>query len=168
MLTKGSYFDRYIDQVEDLELIQALEQSLLDLDHLPIGEWRALGNWTYAEGKWTLPDIIQHIIDTERVFCYRTLSFARLDPNVPPGYNEDEYARNARASRKTIDQVLDELKIVRQSTIAMFNSFDETDLNQVGTCWKYPMNVRSMGYILAGHQKHHLTVIKERYLQGRG
>jgi DinB superfamily len=161
--TFGSYFDRYIDLADDIDLIEALEQSLMDIDALDMIHLRKLGNWAYAEGKWSVKDIIQHIIDTERIFCFRTLCIVRQDPNIPQGYDEDEYASNARANKREIDDIIDELKVVRQSTIAMFKSFDDEDLNTIGTCWKYPMSVLAMGFILVGHQRHHFAVMKERY-----
>jgi uncharacterized damage-inducible protein DinB len=165
--TFGSYFDRYIDLADDIELVEALEQSLMDIDALDMIHLRNLGNWAYAEGKWSVKDIIQHIIDTERVFCYRTLSYARMDPNTPLGYDENDYANNARANRKDIDDLIEELKTVRLSTIALFKGFDDEDLQKIGTCWKYPMSVLAMGFILVGHQRHHFAVMKERYAGDR-
>ena len=165
--TLGSYFDRYIDLADDIELVEALEQSLMDIDALDMIHLRNLGNWAYAEGKWSVKDIIQHIIDTERIFCYRTLCMVRKDINIPHGYDEDEYAAKARANRKNIDDLIEELKAVRLSTIAMFKGFDEEDLQTLGTCWKYPMSVLAMGFILVGHQRHHFAVMKERYTGDR-
>ncbi len=161
--TLGSYFDRYIDLAEDIDLVEALEQSMLDIDMLDMIHLRNLSNWAYAEGKWSVKDIIQHIIDTERIFCYRTLCYARLDQNIPNSYDENEYAANAKTIKREIDDIVDELKTVRLATIAMFKSFDDEDLQKIGTCWKYPMSVLAMGFILVGHQKHHFSVMKERY-----
>jgi len=161
--TLGSYFDRYIDLAEDIDLVEALQQSMLDIDMLDMIHLRNLGNWAYAEGKWSVKDIIQHIIDTERIFCYRTLSYARMDKNIPNSYDENEYAANAKTIEREIDDIVDELKTVRLATIAMFKSFDDEDLQKIGTCWKHPMSVLAMGFILVGHQKHHFSVMKERY-----
>ena len=165
--TVGSYFDRYIDLADDIDLVQALEESLMDIDTLDMIYLRKLGNWAYAEGKWSVKDIIQHIIDTERIFCYRALCMARLDKNVPPGYDEDVYAANAKANKREIDDIVEELKAVRLATIAMFKSFHDDDLKTIGTCWKYPMSVLAMGFILIGHQRHHFAVMKERYTGDR-
>jgi hypothetical protein len=89
-----------------------------------------------------------------------------MDQNIPNGYDENEYAANAKTIEREIEDSIDELKTVRLSTIAMFKSFDDEDLQKIGTCWKHPMSVLAMGFILVGHQKHHFDVMKERYTKG--
>jgi hypothetical protein len=96
------YFDRYINKTDDVTYIQALEISLSELEYLPVAKWEALGDRTYTEGKWTVKDILQHLIDTERVFSYRMTAFAREDGQNMLGYDEELYARNAGAGRRSI------------------------------------------------------------------
>ncbi|RAV98925.1 DinB family protein [Pseudochryseolinea flava] len=162
-LTLPEYFDRYVNLTDDVSLKTALEQSLTELENLPLSTWHALGKRVYAEGKWTLHDILQHVIDTERVFCYRALSFARGEQNALP-FDEELYGRNANASKRSLEDLLEEALLVRKATIKMFNSFDDVMLERVGIGFKGPYSVRIVGYIIAGHQRWHFNVIKERYM----
>lgn len=158
------YFERYVNQVPDIDLNTALENSLKDLQALDIKKLASLENYAYAPGKWTLKNVFQHITDTERVFAYRSLLFARNDTNAAPGFDQDLYAENTFIDNRPFQDVLDELIAVRTSTIALFKSFPDDVLLRVGTCWKYQMSVLAMGFTIAGHQIHHLGVIREKYL----
>jgi hypothetical protein len=157
------YFDRYINVVDDVSVIRALELSIDEIKNAPIEKWRALGQQVYAPGKWTINDIIQHIIDAERVFCYRALSFARGEQKVMP-FDEELWGRNAKASNRKLDDLLDELLTVRKGTIHMYNSFKDEMLVRVGIGFKGEYSVHDLGFIIAGHQRWHLNVIRERYL----
>ena len=157
------YFDRYINLVAQEELSDAFDESVKALQNLDIKLLTALGNKTYAPGKWNVKDIFQHITDTERVFCYRTLRFARKDATPTAGYDENLFASHAEAGKRDLSDVLDELKIVRMGTMALFKSFDDKALIRTGITWKYEMSVLAMGFTLAGHQIHHLNFMKENY-----
>lgn len=157
------YFDRYIDQVPDVDLSEALRQSLNDLDTLDLAKIRALGLSVYAPGKWTLNDLFQHLIDCERVFAYRAMRFARNDKTLLPGFDEDVFAENAGASRRSIDDLLAELRAVRMASILMFESFDETALRRTGMAYNAELPVLALGFVLVGHQIHHFRVMEERY-----
>ncbi len=157
------YFDRYIHLVREEELSDALEKSLRDLKTLDVNLLSSIGMRTYAPGKWTVKDILQHITDTERIFCYRTLRFARKDQTPTAGYDENTFAENASADKRDLDDILEELTLVRMGTLALFKSFDEATLLLKGITWKYEMSVLAMGFTLAGHQKHHLDFMKTNY-----
>ena len=101
------YFDRYINLADDIELIDALEKSLDNLNKLPLDKWNAIGDKVYAPGKWTIKDIVQHITDTERIFSYRALRFARNDSTKLPGFEESDFAREAKASRRSLTDLLE-------------------------------------------------------------
>ncbi|WP_212001919.1 DinB family protein [Chitinophaga sp. HK235] len=158
------YFGRYINQVPDLTIREALDASLQELQALDMARLTSLADYAYAPGKWTVKDVFQHITDTERVFAYRTLLFARNDKNVAPGFDQDLYAENTFTSSRSLEEVMDELIAVRKSTIALFRSFPDEALLRYGTCWKYQMSVLAMGFTLIGHQIHHLRILHERYL----
>ncbi|MBK8053610.1 MAG: DinB family protein [Saprospiraceae bacterium] len=159
------YFDRYIALADDhLSVVEALELSLQELNDAPVDKWRALGDQVYAEGKWTLRDILQHYIDTERVFVYRILSIARGDQQKMTPYDENEFAKNALATRRSLDEILDELKLIRRTTIMMFKSFTDDMLLQNGHGYSgVQYGPLALGFMLAGHQRWHFRVLEEKY-----
>lgn len=158
------YFDRYINLTDDLTYLQALELSLTELESAPLDKWRALGNRAYAEGKWSVKDILQHYIDTERVFSYRITAIARGDKQQLLSYDEDSYAANAEANRRTIDDLYEELILVRKSIIAMYKSFTDEMLQRSGIGFNGKgYCVLSLAFMIAGHQRWHFKVLEERY-----
>ena len=121
--------------------------------------------YRYAEGKWSVKDIFCHLIDCERIYNYRALCIARGDKTALPGFEENDYAKTAHADIRDINDIVDEYKSVRASSIELFKSFDEKILFRSGIANNSARSVRAIGYSLAGHEIHHLNVIKERYLQ---
>lgn len=157
------YFDRYINLVADVPLNEAMQQSLTDIDNFPLDKWTALGDTVYAPGKWTVKDILQHIIDTERIFAYRALRFGRNDKTVLPGFEENDFAEEALAKGRTLEDLIEELKTLRQSSMQLFASFTDDMLQRTGTAFNSTISVLAVGFTLIGHQIHHLNVLKERY-----
>lgn len=159
------YWDRYINLVPDVELSQAFDDSIRQLDQLDRTALARVGDKTYSPGKWTVKDIFQHVSDAERVLCYRSLVFARRDGTTPSGFEQDIFAQNALTSRRSMDDLLDELIMVRRSTKAMYDSFTDDMLKARGISWEYETAVLDMGFTIIGHQIHHLNIIAERYAQ---
>lgn len=157
------YFDRYINQVADVELSQAFADSIGQLNILDRNLLTLLDGKKYAPDKWTVKEIIQHIIDWERILSYRALLFARREGSVPQGVDENLLAAKMNADKRPVDALVDELKTVRVSTKAMFESFDDEMLQAVGANWKYQISVLAMGFSIVGHQIHHLKIIEEKY-----
>jgi DinB superfamily len=157
-----TYFDRYINVNDDVDVLTALNTGLSELEHAPLDDWKRIGDRVYAPGKWTVKDILQHVIDTERVFSYRATSFARGEADVK-GYDEETYGRNALAQRRTLEDLLDEARALRRSTIQQFQSFSPEMLQCQGNGFKGPFSVIDIGFILAGHQRWHFGIIHERY-----
>jgi hypothetical protein len=158
------YFDRYIDLTDDLTYMEVLQLSLTELENLPIEKWKALGEQIYAPGKWTAKDVLQHLIDTERVFTYRMTAFSRSDSQKMLGYDEDLYAQNADANRRTIEDLVAELILVRKSYIALYQSFSSEMLLKSGKGYNgLEYSVLSMGFMIPGHQRWHFKVVEERY-----
>ncbi|EGV44960.1 DinB family protein [Bizionia argentinensis JUB59] len=120
--------------------------------------------YRYSDGKWTIKEIIQHLIDTEHIFIYRALRFARQDKTPLPGFEQDDYVLSSVANRRTRDQLINDYMDLRESTIALFSSFSKKMLEQIGEASGADMSVRAIGFILVGHEKHHIDIIKERYL----
>ena len=121
-------------------------------------------NHAYAKGKWTIKEVLQHMIDSERVFCYRALRFARKDPTPLPGFDENLFAENAKADQRSWNDLLEEFKAVRKATEFLYSSFDEEQLHAEGISNKHSNYVLAFGYISVGHALHHVKIIKERYL----
>ncbi|MGH7599140.1 MAG: DinB family protein [bacterium] len=118
----------------------------------------------YAAGKWTIKEILVHISDDERIYAYRALRFARNDKTELPGFEQDDYARYSGANARSLDDILEELTTVRNATISLFNSFDSDALTRSGVANGNIMSVRAAAHHIAGHELHHINIIKERYL----
>lgn len=154
----------YIQALENVELFEELEISLHDfikfVQNIPLDKF----DYRYAEGKWTIKEIIQHIIDTERIFAYRALRISRNDKTPLPGFDENDYVDNTNAQSRSIQDLLTEFSAVRHSNLLMFKSFTDEQLRRIGTASNHEISVRAIGFILLGHLKHHQRVFAERYL----
>src|SRR5690554_3205723 len=158
------FYVNYIKLAGEKDLISGLISSFKDtlsfFESIPKDKLE----YSYQEGKWTVKDILQHIIDTERIFAYRALRFARQDQTVLPGFEENQYAIRAHANRRTKEELLEEYQTVRQATICLFKSFSKEMFMQIGEASGANMSVRAVGFVTIGHEKHHCRVIKSRYL----
>ena len=121
-------------------------------------------DYRYADGKWTVKEVLQHIIDAERVFAYRALRFARKDPTFLPGFDENAFAENAKADKRDWKNLVEEFKVVRMSSEYLFASFDDDQLDATGTSNNNSVYVLGIGFLLIGHCNHHKNILKERYL----
>jgi hypothetical protein len=159
----GSFHQTYLNYTSGKDysiLVQQYNERIIEA-------WNAIPtekiNFAYAPDKWTIKQMLQHVIDTERIFAYRALVIARKEPAALLGFDENEYAKNATASHRNWKEMIAEWKIVRQSTNILFGSFTEEDLKQKGTASNLPISVNALGFIIFGHALHHLHVLKERY-----
>ena len=118
----------------------------------------------YAEGKWTIKEILSHVADDERIYAYRALRFARNDKTELPGFEQDYYALHSGANERGLEEILDELTAVRQATIALFEGLDDEALLRAGVADGKVMSVRAAAYHIAGHEMRHVNIIRERYL----
>lgn len=162
--TIPSFYKNYVKQVETTDMLTALRLSgyrTLELVH-SIPEKKA--DYRYAEGKWTIRELLCHMMDAERIFAYRALTFARNDKTPLPGFEENDYAPQANASGRSLKKIADEMLHLRTSTIDLFESFTEEMLHRKGTANKNEMSVHALGFIIPGHETHHRNVLKERYL----
>lgn len=159
------YYKNYIDLVGNINLLDALSKGSETLQtffrSLPENKW----GYQYAPGKWTPKDVLQHIADTERVFAYRALYFAR-NPNVEiKGFDDKIFAENADANDKTVVALLQNYVSVRNATLTLFSSFNENQIKQIGIANGSAMSVRAAGFMICGHEIHHCNIINERYLK---
>jgi len=154
----------YINAIENVDLLEELEISLHDfikfVQNIPLDKF----DYRYAEGKWTIKDIIQHIIDAERIFGYRALRISRNDQTLLPGFEENDYVENTDANGRSIQELLTEFSAVRHSNLFLFKSFSEEQLTRMGIASSHPISVRALGFLMIGHSKHHQRVFQERYL----
>ncbi len=157
------YFDKYIELVEDIEISAAFKQSINDLDNLDLAKFKQIGDAVYAEGKWTVKDILQHLIDSERVLAYRSLCIGRNDPTELPSFDEEIFAATVSTKNRTLEEIIAELKIVRASTELLFESFDDAAMHRFMTIYDNQMCVLAYGFAIIAHQIHHLKIIEERY-----
>ncbi|NER13784.1 DUF664 domain-containing protein [Leptobacterium flavescens] len=158
------YYSPYMEILGDAELMEALSSSATELEELIIDLPREKMSYSYAEGKWTVAEILLHLIDAERVFQYRALRFARKDMTDLPGFEQDDYVKYSNAEKRTKKDILEEFKAVRSSSLNLFGSFSEDTLLQKGTANQSYMSVRALGFVLSGHVRHHMKIIRERYL----
>lgn len=158
------FYNDYINEAEDLELSEVLNNYKADF-LIPVKDKLvSLENKVYAEGKWTVKEILQHLIDAERIFSYRALTIARNDKTSLPGFEENEYVPESKSNRRSISDLLDELANVQRSTKLLFDSFDNEMLLREGICSGRNISVLAIGFAISGHALHHVNVIKERYL----
>jgi len=157
-------FGTYIKQAGDGLLIEELEISLHEfirfVQNIPMDKF----DYRYAEGKWTIKDIIQHLMDSERIFAYRALRFSRNDQTPLASFEEDDYANNTDSNKRSIQELLTEFSALRHSTLLFYKSLSEEQLKRIGTASNNQISVRALGFVIIGHQKHHQKVFEERYL----
>lgn len=157
------YFDRYINLVPDVPIITALNDGLYQIKHIDRVSIEKIGSKSYAKGKWTVNEIFKHIVDVERIFSYRALLIARNDKSITPGFDEKYMSDNSKANDQKLNEIIEELITTRQSTIALFKSFDEEVMLRKGLNWKYEMSVLAFGFCIAGHQLWHENIVRQKY-----
>jgi uncharacterized damage-inducible protein DinB len=121
--------------------------------------------YRYAPNKWTIKEVLVHIIDDERIYAYRAMCFARNEQTALPGFEQDDYAQHSGANEREIKNILEEYEAVRYATIALFNGLPESSLLRKGTANNNKATVRALGYHIAGHEMHHINILKTKYLQ---
>ena len=158
------FFNTYLQEITTNNLNDELEICLHDfikfVQNIPMDKF----DFQYQANKWTIKDIIQHLIDTERIFCFRALTIARNDKTVLASFDENSYAINTNANQRSLQGLLTELAAVRQATLLLFKSFSVDVLAQTGNFSSGVISLAAIGYIIIGHQKHHQKIFQERYL----
>lgn len=159
-----AYYKSYVEAAQTEDLLAGLEASRDYIASFMQELSEEKLNYRYQPGKWSIKEVLVHLIDSERIFTYRALRFARQDKTELPGFEQDDYIVPSKAKDRALSSILAEYAAVRQATIELFKSFDEEMINQTGTANKNPVTVRALGYITLGHEIHHLNIIKQRYL----
>jgi uncharacterized damage-inducible protein DinB len=162
--TYPPYYDHYLPLVKEIEPIEALDRNwemLRDfITKIPAGK----EEFAYAPGKWTVKQVINHVIDTERILAYRALRFARQDPQQPLPFEENKYAVAAELDNRRVKHLLEEFETVRKATRSLFSTFSEETWQRSGKTAAGETTVLAIAYMICGHATHHMNVLKERYL----
>jgi len=155
----------YVYQLnEGRELTEALKLSLNEINNLDIAQLTGIGFKTYEKDKWTVHTILQHLIDWERIWCFRAIIFARREGSIPEAHDQEIMGKNSNADELSIERLVNELRIVRQSTIMLFESFNKKILETNCIFFEYEMPLDAIGFSITAHQIHHFNIIKERYI----
>jgi hypothetical protein len=160
----AEYFDRYVSLVKEDDALEALERPLQDTFPFLRSLTEAQGAQRYAPGKWSVKQVVGHLVDVERVMAYRALRIARADTTPLPGFDENDYAEAAHSDRVSLQALVEELEHLRRANVAMFRALPEEAWTRSGTANDNPFTVRSLAYVIAGHVHHHVRILRERYL----
>lgn len=163
--TISKFYQGYVSQVMDQDMFDALRSSSRTTLDLVRTIPESKGEYRYADGKWSIKELLAHMIDVERIMAYRALRFARNDKTDLPGFEENEYAPEANAHARTIAELANEMERLRATTIDMFKSFTPEMLKREGTANKNLLSVLVLGYVIPGHETHHRKILIERYLK---
>ncbi|MGB0524487.1 MAG: DinB family protein [Flammeovirgaceae bacterium] len=162
---KNPAFLAYVLELNgDTALHEALQISLNHINELDIAQLNRIGLKTYEKDKWTIHQILQHLIDWERIWCFRAIIFARGEGSTPDAHDQEIMAKNSNADELPIEQLVNELRVVRQSTIMLFESFNQNILETNCEFFEYEMPLYTIGLTITAHQIHHFNIIQERYL----
>jgi uncharacterized damage-inducible protein DinB len=162
-LIHAPVYGKYIDLVKLDDLQPAFAAQSVQMRDFLAGVPESRGSHAYAEGKWTVKQLLQHMADCERVFAYRALRFARRDQTPLPGFEENDWAA-AACTNRSVQEIAAELLSIRRSSELLFGSFSEADLQRTGVANGHPVSVASIGWIILGHFDHHRNILQERYL----
>lgn len=162
------YYGKYIALVPDGDIVQVLKDQHTDTLAMLKGIPEARADYRYAEGKWTVKELLGHLTDAERVFVYRALCIARGDSQSLPGFEEDDYVRGASFNSLPLSKIIAEFEAVRAATLSFYENLSEEAWRRRGTANGSGVSVRAIAYILGGHERHHRQVLKDRYLSVTG
>jgi hypothetical protein len=160
----GASYQNYIDLVKEDDILSAIEKNGRQFRKVLAAIPRKKHDYAYAEGKWTVREMVQHVIDCERVFAYRALRFSRMDSTSLPGFDEQQWGAHSGGSGRRWKDLLEEFKAVRASTIYLYHSLSDEQLRFTGQANEAPQNAFTIGFIIPGHLVHHIRMLKERYL----
>ena len=158
------YYDTYISLVTEPDLISVLKGQPAELNDLLGGLDEEKGKFAYASGKWTIKESISHVIDAERIFAYRALRISRGDTTPIAAFEQDGYIENSHANKRSFSDLLGEFGELRSANVRLLRNLDDDGWKRMGTASESPVSVRALGFIMAGHVRHHCRILTERYL----
>ena len=158
-----TFYQGYVDTIESENILETLREQKEKTTSFFEGVPDEKANYVYAEGKWTVKEVLGHMIDSERVFVFRALSFARGEEQPLPGFDENTYVPAGKFGDRSLQSLIDEYASVRQATLTFFNNLRDEDWTKTGIANNGNFTVNSLAYIIAGHNEHHLKILAERY-----
>lgn len=161
----AEYYQKYIDLIEGDDILQILSSLNSEASDICNSFSQTRGDYSYAEGKWTVKEVIGHMMDTDRIFAYRALAIARGEKQPLPSFNQDEYVKNGKFNMRNLSDLTYEYRIVRESNLQLFKGFDRSIYSNRGIAAGNEVTVLALMWMIAGHQKHHLNILKERYMK---
>jgi hypothetical protein len=160
----ASYYEKYVSLVPSGDILENLEQQKRDTIELLRGLTAEQAEFRYAPDKWSIKELVGHVVDAERIFAYRALRFARGDQNSLTGFDQDPYVRNGNFANRSLDDLAQEFDHVRSANILMMRAFDDAAWNRRGVASENEVSVKALAYIMAGHELHHMGILRTRYL----
>jgi len=161
----GSYFGTYIDLVPEADIVDLLATQIDDTVRLLSSLSEEQARFRYAPNKWSLKQVVGHLIDVERIFVYRALRFSRNEAVALPGFEQDDYVAAANFDQRTLRELAEEFRAVREATVCFFKGLTDAMMLRTGTASETTLSVRAVAYIPAGHERHHLNILRQRDLQ---
>lgn len=158
-----SYYQKYISLVPEEEIIPALERQAEEIAELLKSVSEEKGTYAYTDGKWTVKEVISHLIDGERIFAYRAFRIARGDKTPIEGFEQDGYIENSHANRRSIAKLVDEFTLLREANTIFFSNLEVGDWVRTGRANNVEISVRSLAWIMVGHIRHHINILKSNY-----
>ncbi|RYE08677.1 MAG: DinB family protein [Sphingobacteriaceae bacterium] len=158
------FYKGYVDLIGDLNVLETLQSGQSKTYDFFLSMPAEKADFAYAEGKWTIKEVLGHIIDTERIMSYRLLRFSRADHHPLAGFNENFFSSRSNYKTRTLESLADEFSLLRKSNFYLYQNLSETQLKRKGTASNALVSVKALLYIIAGHELHHLNIIRERYL----
>jgi uncharacterized damage-inducible protein DinB len=160
-----SYYQQYTSLLPDnIDILEILANQNTEIQHMLSNVTDAQAEKGYAPGKWSVKELLQHMIDTERIFAYRALCIARGEESSLPGFDENKYADNSHANSRQLKDILEEYDLVRRSNLHLFRSFNDDVIDNNGIANNNPITLRALIFIIAGHELHHQRILATRYL----
>ena len=158
------YYERYISLIIDNDIVPVLAGLLTELQDLFTALPEERGTYAYETGKWTIKEVLSHLIDGERIFAYRVFRIARGDKTPIEGFEQDGYIENSHANERSFAELLDEFNLLRRANVLFFKNLDNDDWVRTGTANDVEISVRAIAFVMAGHIRHHITILRSRYL----
>jgi len=158
------YYQKYVSLVPEEDILLALKTQIDELSKLFDGVPEEKGTYAYGDGKWTVKEVLSHIIDGERMFAYRVFRIARGDKTPIEGFEQDGYIENSHANRRRITELIIEFTLLREANLMFFANLEPADWTRTGTANDVEISVRSLAWIMVGHIRHHIAILKEKYL----
>ncbi len=160
----AAFYETYVSLVEETDIVSALEKNLSELQNLFAQVSEEKGSYAYAEGKWSVRELLGHLIDGERVFSYRALRISRDDQTPLASFEENSYVANSNFSRAKLADLIEEFSLLRRSNIYLFKNLTDKAWLHIGTASEAAVSVRALAYIMVGHVRHHANILRDRYL----